>query len=163
MSILLDTGIVYAFYDRSDAWHVKARALVESEQRGLILPAPVIPEVDWLLGRRLGERSRLTFYEGITGGYYLVVDLPKAAYARVVELNRQFMDLDLGFVDAAVVALAEALDLRRIATTDRRHFDPLAKALSLELAPEAGFSRAAARGSGPDAPRGAPGKLRPRG
>ena len=135
MSILLDSGIVYAFYDRSDGWHAKARKVVENEQRGLILPSPVIPEVDWLLGQRLGERSRLTFYEGITGGYYLVVDLPKAAYPRVAALNRQFKDLELGFVDAAVVALAEALDLRRIATTDRRHFDPLAKALSLELVP----------------------------
>ena len=135
MSILLDTGIVYAFYDRSDAWHVRARRLVETAGRGLILPAPVIPEVDWLLGQRVGNRARLPFYEGITGGYYLVVDLPKPAYPRVAALNRQFKDLELGFVDAAIVAIAEALDLRRIATTDRRHFEPLAKALALELAP----------------------------
>jgi predicted nucleic acid-binding protein len=135
VSILLDTGVVYAFYDRSDAWHTRARTLVETEQRGLILPAPVIPEVDWLLGQRLGTRSRLTFYEGITGGYYLVADLPKAAYPRVAELNRRFADLDLGFVDAAIVALAESLGLTRIASTDRRHFEPLARALSIELLP----------------------------
>ncbi|HLK12559.1 MAG TPA: VapC toxin family PIN domain ribonuclease [Candidatus Binatia bacterium] len=29
---------------------------------------------------------------------------------------------DIGFVDASVVAIAERLRLRRIATTDRRHF-----------------------------------------
>ncbi len=135
MSVLLDTGIVYAYYDRSDAWHARARALVESEQRGLILPAPIIPEVDWLLGQRLGRRSRLTFYEGISAGYYLVVDLPKAAYPRIAELNRQFSDLDLGFVDAAVITVAEVLGLGRIATTDRRHFEPVAAALSLTLLP----------------------------
>ena len=135
MSVILDTGIVYAFYDRSDAWHARARALVENEQRGLILPAAVIPEVDWLLGQRLGGRSRLAFYEGITNGAYLVADLPRAGYARVAELNRRFEDLELGFVDAAIVALAEALDLSRIATTDRRHFATLAEALSLELLP----------------------------
>ena len=135
MSILLDTGIVYAYYDRSDRWHARARVLIEGEQRGLILPAPVIPEVDHLLGRRLGSRSRLTFYAGIVEGYYLVVDLPAGAYARVADLNRQFGDRELGFVDAAIVALAEALGLSRIATTDRRHFEPLAAALSLELLP----------------------------
>ena len=135
MSVLLDTGIVYAYYDRSDAWHARARHVVESEQRGLILPSPVIPEVDWLLGQRLGARSRLTFYEGIIEGYYLVADLPRAAYARVAELNRQFSDLDLGFVDAAVIATAEALGLTRIATTDRRHFQPVAQALGLVLVP----------------------------
>ena len=135
MSVLLDTGIVYAYYDRSDRWHARARTLVREAQPGLILPAPVVPEVDHLLGHRLGATSRLTFYAGIVEGYYLVADLPKDAYARVADLNRRFDDLELGFVDAAIVALAEALGLPRVATTDRRHFEPLAAALSLELLP----------------------------
>jgi predicted nucleic acid-binding protein len=135
MSVLLDTGIVYAYYDRSDRWHGPARTLVQGEQRGLILPAPVIPEVDHLLGQRLGQKSRLTFYAAIVEGDYLVAELPRDAYRRVVEINRRFDDLDLGFVDAAIVALAETLGLRRIATTDRRHFDPVAATFSLELLP----------------------------
>ena len=68
-------------------------------------------------------------------GYYLVVDLPRESYPRVAALNRQFADLHLGFVDAAIVALAETLGLARIATTDRRHFEPLAAALKLQLLP----------------------------
>jgi hypothetical protein len=135
MSVLLDSGIVYAYYDRSDRWHERARTLVEREQRGLVLPAPVVPEVDHLLGHRLGAKSRLTFYTGIVEGYYLIADLPKEAYARVADLNRRFDALDLGFVDVAIVALAETLGLSRVATTDRRHFDPLAAAFSLELLP----------------------------
>ncbi|HEY7498055.1 MAG TPA: PIN domain-containing protein [Vicinamibacterales bacterium] len=135
MSVLLDTGIVYAYYDRSDAWHRRARAFIESEQRGLILPACVIPEIDHLLGHRLGARSRLTFYAGIVDGAYLVADLPRDAYARVADLSRQFSDLELGFVDAAIVAVAETLGLSRVATADRRHFVPLAEALGLEIVP----------------------------
>lgn len=64
-----------------------------------------------------------------------MADLPREAYSRVAELNRRYEDLGLGFVDAAIVALAETLGLSRIATTDRRHFDPLAAALSLDLVP----------------------------
>jgi predicted nucleic acid-binding protein len=135
MSVLLDTGIVYAYYDRDDAWYTRARKFIEGEQQGLILPAPVVPEVDHLLGVRLGTKSRLTFYQGIIDGYYLIADLPPQGYARVAELNRRFDDLGLGFVDAAVVTLAETLGLSRIATTDRRHFQPLSTALSLELLP----------------------------
>ena len=135
MSVLLDTGIVYAYYDRSDRWHARARTFVEGERRGLILPAPVIPEVDHLLGHRLGAKSRQTFYAGVVEGHYLVADLSKDGYARVADLNRRFDDLDLGFVDAAIVALAESLGLSRVATTDRRHFDPLAAAFALELLP----------------------------
>jgi predicted nucleic acid-binding protein len=136
LSVLLDTGIVYAYYDRDDRWHTRARALVQREQRGLILPSPVIPEVDHLLGHRLGAKSRQTFYAGVIEGYYLVADLPRDAYARVAELNRRFDELGLGFVDAAIVALAESLGLRRVATTDRRHFEPLAGPFRLELLPE---------------------------
>ncbi len=135
MSVLLDTGIVYAYYDRSDQWHARARTLILAERRGLILPAPVIPEIDHLLGVRLGAKSRQTFYAGIVEGAYLVVDLPRNAYARVADLNRRFDDLALGFVDAAIVALAETLGVSRVATTDRRHFAPLAAALSFELVP----------------------------
>ena len=135
MSLLLDTGIVYAYCDRSDKWHDRARTLVQGEQHGLILPAPVVPEVDHLLGRRLGSKSRLTFYAAIIEGYYLVADLSKDGYARVADLNRRFDDIDLGFVDASIIALTETLGLSRIATTDRRHFDPLAATFSLEILP----------------------------
>jgi predicted nucleic acid-binding protein len=135
MTVLLDTGIVYAYYDRSDDWHARARKFIHSQEHGLVLPSPVIPEIDHLLGHRLGRRSRQVFYSGIVDGYYLVADLPRQAYARVAELNRQFEDLDLGFVDASIVAIAEGLGLQKVATTDRRHFEPVARALMLELLP----------------------------
>jgi len=135
LAVLLDTGILYAYYDRSDAWHKRAVALVRAEEGGLIVPAPVVPEVDHLLSRRLGARARLVFYEGLSEGHFFVADLPREQYTRVAELNRQFADLDLGFVDAAVVAIAEALGLPRVATTDRRDFAPLAESLAIELLP----------------------------
>ena len=135
MSVLLDTGIVYAYYDRSDAWHARAKALIQREARGLILPGPVIPEADYLLGHRLGVRSRRAFYQGITEGHYFVADVPRQAYARIAAIDEQFADLNLGFVDAAIAALAESLKIPRIATADRRHFEPVAARLSLELLP----------------------------
>ena len=135
MAILLDTGVAFAFYDRHDPWHQRALELFSNELAGLLLPAPVIPEVDYLLGRELGRLAQTRFYAGIAGGEFFVIDLPREKYARVEELNRQFADLSLGFVDAAVVAISESLGLPRIATTDRRHFTPLAAALGLELLP----------------------------
>lgn len=135
MPVLLDTGIVYAYYDASDAWHERALGVIRGKASPLLLPAPVIPEADHLLGHRLGRRARELLYEGILGGAYVVVDLPPAAYARAFELDRRFADLELGFVDAAVVALAESLAVPRIATTDRRDFEPLTRHLDLKLLP----------------------------
>ena len=134
MAVLLDSGIVYACYDADDAWHQRALSLFE-EEGPFLLPAPVIPEVDHLLGRRLGRAARRAFYDGIVDSAYLVVDLPASAYARVAEIDRTWADLDLGFVDAAIVALAEGQGVSRIATTDRRDFGPLAGALGLTLLP----------------------------
>ena len=135
MAVIVDTGVLYAYYDRSDAWHTRARAVIRREAGGLMLPAPVIPEVDHLLGHRLGAKARHAFYEGLVEGDYAVVDLPHDQFERVAALNRQFPALDLGYVDAAVAVLAEVTSVRRIATTDRRHFEPLAAVLRLELIP----------------------------
>ena len=135
MSVLLDTGIVYAYYDRSDDWHVRARGVVQEAARSLVLPAPVIPEIDYLLGTRVGAAARHAFYAGITGGHYLVADVPRQVYPRVAAIDRQFADLSLGFVDAAIVALAEHLRITRVATTDRRHFAPVAAQFSLVVVP----------------------------
>lgn len=65
MSALLDTGILYAYYDRRDAWHERSRELIRSEPGDLIVPSPVIPEVDHLLGHRLGDKSQTLFYASL--------------------------------------------------------------------------------------------------
>jgi predicted nucleic acid-binding protein len=135
MAVILDTGILYAYYDRRDDWHNKASELMRQEPGELIVPAPTIPEVDHLLGKRLGREARAIFYRGLVEGSYFVADLPREGYARVLELNNQFADLELGFVDAAVLVTSEILDLKRIATTDRRDFEPLQARFSLQLLP----------------------------
>jgi predicted nucleic acid-binding protein len=135
VAILLDTGVLYAYYDRSDRWHTAAAALIRQEAGGLLVPGPVVPEVDHLLGRRLGAAARHAFYRGLTEASYLLAEVPQQLCARIAEIDLQFAALELGYVDCALVALAEARNLRRIATVDRRHFEPLARALSLELLP----------------------------
>lgn len=135
MPVLLDTGIVYAYYDASDDWHSRALSVFDESPGPFLLPALVIPEVDHLLGQRLGRRARELFYEGIVSGAYQVVDLPEAGYARAAELDRTYSDLALGLVDAALVAHAEALSVPWIATSDRRDFEPLVAPLGLKLVP----------------------------
>lgn len=135
MTLLLDTGAAYAYYDRDDSWHAAMRQVIEGETGTLALPALVIPEVDHLLGARLGHRAQLALYEDIIEGVYLVVDLDIDRYHRVFDLNRRYADLRLGFVDAAVATLSEQLGVRRLATTDRKHFPAIGRDVPLELLP----------------------------
>lgn len=135
MAILLDSGILYALYDRRDAWHRAAVELIRREQGGLVVPTPVIPEVDHLLGQRLGIEAQILFYQALLERHYILVGLPPEGYLRVYELNRKYRNLELGFVDAAVLATAEILGLGRIATTDRRDFEFVRASIPIELLP----------------------------
>ena len=41
---------------------------------------------------------------------------------RAMDIDRRYSDLGLGLVDGSVIALAERLGIRRLATRDVRHF-----------------------------------------
>lgn len=135
MALVVDTGILFAAYDRSDAWHARAIRLLRAEAGGLIVPAAVIPEVDHLVLGRLGVPARRRFLTDVTQGIYYVAELSVGGYSRALELERRFADQRLDFADLAVVATAEDKHIRRIATTDRRDFEVLSKALALTLLP----------------------------
>ena len=49
-------------------------------------------------------------------------NLAQLIYSRCRQLCRQYADLPLGFVDAAVIAIAERLSEDKIVTLGRRHF-----------------------------------------
>jgi predicted nucleic acid-binding protein len=49
----------------------------------------------------------------------------RADHRRVSELCDRYADADIGFVDAAVLAITERLDEPKLATLDRRHFSGL--------------------------------------
>ena len=51
-----------------------------------------------------------------------MAELGASERQRAAELERQYQDLDLGFVDAAVIAVCESLGETKVATLDRRRF-----------------------------------------
>lgn len=122
MALIMDTGPLYASLDRSDADHAACRALVESADEALVIPAPVLVEVDYWIHRHLHPGALVALLADIEAGAYTVVDLVTADYVRVRELCDRYADADIGFVDAAVLAIVERLNEPKLATLDRRHF-----------------------------------------
>jgi len=122
MALILDTGPLYASLDRSDAEHAACRALIESSNEPLIIPAPVLVEVDYWIGERLHPGALVALLKDIEDGAYAVEDVAALDYRRIRELCDRYADADIGFVDAAVMAIAERLDEPKLATLDRRHF-----------------------------------------
>jgi predicted nucleic acid-binding protein len=139
VALILDTGPLYASLDRSDQDHAACRALIEQCAEPLLVPAPVLVELDHWIGQRLGAGALVAVLADIEAGAYRVVDLVTADYARVRELCDRYADADIGFVDAAVLAVTERLGERKLATLDRRHFGLLRPRHcdALELLPSA--------------------------
>jgi predicted nucleic acid-binding protein len=86
------------------------------------VPAPVLVEVDYWIHTRLHAGVLVALLDDIAEGAYVVVDLRPEDYRRVRELCDRYADADIGFVDAAVLALVERLNEPKLATLDRRHF-----------------------------------------
>lgn len=122
MALILDTGPLYASLDRSDAAHTACRALIESSTEALVVPAPVLVEVDYWIHHRLHPGALVALLADIEAGAYVVADLERTDYTRVKDLCDRYADADVGFVDAAVVAVVERLNEPKLATLDQRHF-----------------------------------------
>lgn len=122
MALILDTGPLYASLDRRDAAHAACRRLIESADEPLIIPAPVLVEVDYWVHTRLHAGVFIALLDDILVGAYLVEDVKPQDYGRVCELCDRYADADIGYVDAAVLAVVERLNEPKLATLDHRHF-----------------------------------------
>ena len=79
-------------------------------------------EVAYLAETRLGARAEVRFLEDLASGVLVTEQVAPADWLRIAELVWRYRDLELGTVDASVVALAERTRLVSVATLDRRHF-----------------------------------------
>ena len=107
--------------DANDRDHEASAELLGSATDALLVPAPVLVELDWLGASRKVPATE-TILAAILSGECSVVDLELDDYERVTELCADYADLPLGFVDASVIAIAERERERTVATLDHRHF-----------------------------------------
>jgi len=85
-----------------------------------VIPALVVGEVTYMVGRRLGPQAEAGFLRSLVD---LDVEAPAADdWPRIADLVSRYSDFPLGGTDASVVAAAERLDTDLILTLDRRHF-----------------------------------------
>jgi predicted nucleic acid-binding protein len=78
--------------------------------------------VAYLLGTRIGVDAEVRFIGDLAAGNLIPEPVAAADWLRIAELVATYRDLPLGTVDASVVAAAERLNVRAIATLDRGHF-----------------------------------------
>ncbi len=122
MTLVLDTGPIVALLDAGDPEHAPCVAMVDQVNEDLVIPAPVLAEVDYWLRKLFDAQVWQTFVEDVARGGYRLHHVDQDQLVRASHLEAQYGSLPLGFVDAAVITTCERLGETKVATLDRRHF-----------------------------------------
>ncbi len=122
MSVVADSGALYALYDATDKHHRAVQEALASERGDIIVPAAILSEIDYLLREFLGIDAELDFMEALSAGHYRLESTTSADIDRCRTLIASYRDLDLGLADSAVIATAERLGIDRVLTVDERDF-----------------------------------------
>lgn len=107
MKILVDTGPLVSAINEDDPAHRMASAIVTHLRRAAIVPAPVMVEVDHLARRRVNDDAARRFMKTLVGGAHEIAFMTQGLMRRAAELDSRYADLNLGLVDACVMAFAE--------------------------------------------------------
>ena len=120
--IVADTGAILALLDKGDRHHAAVRELYEDRPDDWLLPWAILPEVDYLVSSELGVRAQEAFLADVAEGSFVVEYGKLEDIVRAHAIGLKYRALKLGLVDAVVMAIAERIRAKAIATLDLRHF-----------------------------------------
>ena len=119
LSLICDTGALIDHLVESAPDHRLFRSAID-QARTRYVPGLVLAEVDYFF--RDERQAMQVFIQDLARGAFTYAPPTIGQLSRAMEVDRRFADLSLGLVDSSVVALAESLGIRRLATRDVRHF-----------------------------------------
>jgi predicted nucleic acid-binding protein len=120
MIAIVDSGPLYAAVDADDDDHARCVEVLQRPDLDLVIPALVVAEVTYLVGRRLGAEIEAAFLRGLAD---FEVEAPVGSdWPAIADLVSRYADFPLGGTDASVAVLAERLGTDLVVTLDRRHF-----------------------------------------
>ncbi|HEY5486331.1 MAG TPA: PIN domain-containing protein [Candidatus Limnocylindrales bacterium] len=136
MIAIVDAGPLYAAVDADDDDHQRCLAVLGRRDLDLVVPALVIAEVTYLVGRRLGASIEAAFLRGL--GTLEVESPTPEDWLAISDVVARYADFPLGGADASVAVLADRLGTDLIVTLDRRHFGAIKSSLGepYQLLPE---------------------------
>ena len=118
-ALICDTGALLDYLVGSAPDHKLFRNAID-QARTRYVPGLVLAEVDYFL--RDERQAMQVFMQDLATGAFTYAPPTIGQLARAMDVDRRFAGLGLGLVDGSIVALAESLGIRRLATRDVRHF-----------------------------------------
>lgn len=123
--MIIDTSVLVAFFDRSDAHHVEIREAIQGSAETLVVSPYVLAELDYMITARVGIQAELVMLRELAAGAWELPALGVGDLHEATAVVEKYADQAVGLTDASLVVLAHRYRTRRIATLDRRHFTVL--------------------------------------
>jgi predicted nucleic acid-binding protein len=106
--LLCDTGVLLTAGNVKDQAHQTCLRLLRQADGPLFVPSPVLGEIGYLLQSRAGPQAEVTFLKSFGDDGFHIAELEDQDIQRMGELVETYVDLPLGIVDAAVIAIADS-------------------------------------------------------
>jgi len=128
MTVLIDTGVVYADHDTDAARHDAANRALDAVYDGEFghpyLSDYIVDEAVTLTRKRTGShRAAKQLSDRLLGSgqypsVYEILHVSKAVFSDAIELFERYDDQELSFTDATIVAVVERFDIDRVLSLD---------------------------------------------
>ena len=114
--VVVDAGPLVALFDRRDRHHHRAVEFLRDCRDRLVTNLPVLTEVTFLLRASVEVQCKVLWWASNA----LVIDHETSSdFPRIISLLEKYRDMPADFADASLVAMAERLGVRQVATIDR--------------------------------------------
>ncbi len=120
--ILVDSSYLYALYNDEDSNHRQALAFSKQTATSPVIPDVVLPEVTFLFYRKGGIPAVTSFLTNFANLEAEPIVLRLEDIYRSQAIMTRYASAEFDFVDCAIMALAERLNIQQIATFHRRDF-----------------------------------------
>jgi len=121
MTALIDTGFMLAVLSHNDPYHAACRAVLASEPDARI-PSAVLPELAYMTLRDVNRGVFVQFMRTLSYNPSKLVLMVDTDFKRATDIMEKYADSKIDFVDCAIMAVAERLNISRILTVDQRDF-----------------------------------------
>jgi hypothetical protein len=122
VTFIVDSSFLVALYNTQDAFHRQASRFGDQNTELWVVPDVVLPETCYLFRRDFGYFGVQRFLEYFARLNFQLQSLVKDDLDRVRDIANTYADAEFEIVDCCIMAIAERLNVTRIATFDRRDF-----------------------------------------
>ena len=130
MSMLIDTGIFYAFYNKKDTHHLDSIGILIHAMEGkwgrVYTTNLIASETATLLRYRISLNAAVNFLNALKKSGIIIFYMDQTTYDDIIKIFKRYHDKPLSFVDAFSMKITSDLGINYLATYDERSFKGIA-------------------------------------